>query len=299
MRTEPPDPAAPSAPGGGRGRGAGSQRWTMDLSKPVLLSACGEYTKKAGFYELVNGQLIVVSPLIGNRMRVFAGILLAAGALAACSIGPPPEAPRESAARGMRQDDVVVERSAEYRETNYTIAAGECRIVWTVFGTESNRRVIRHRAGCGLPLREQAPMIGRLLRRVMSSEVGAAELRTLDWGRLYPDGVKDETLAVRLAIAAKRSEEWDTVKGVPRNGDMNGWARKVANAALIYRELLPVFLEAGMEIQISAVEKVLVDQAGQLPFYEELRLNGVRADDRVPFDFQAWFSVLPVSGKLH
>jgi dipeptidyl aminopeptidase/acylaminoacyl peptidase len=33
------------------------QRQTIDLSKPVTLSAYGEYTKKAGFYELANGQL--------------------------------------------------------------------------------------------------------------------------------------------------------------------------------------------------------------------------------------------------
>jgi dipeptidyl aminopeptidase/acylaminoacyl peptidase len=33
------------------------QRQTFDLSRPVTLSAYGEYTKKAGFYELANGQL--------------------------------------------------------------------------------------------------------------------------------------------------------------------------------------------------------------------------------------------------
>jgi dipeptidyl aminopeptidase/acylaminoacyl peptidase len=32
-------------------------RQTIDLSKPITLSAYGEYTKKAGFYELANGQL--------------------------------------------------------------------------------------------------------------------------------------------------------------------------------------------------------------------------------------------------
>ena len=50
-------------PGGGGGGGGGGRggnaaaRATIDLSKPVLLSAYGEYTKKAGFYELSNGQL--------------------------------------------------------------------------------------------------------------------------------------------------------------------------------------------------------------------------------------------------
>ena len=60
VRTEPPEPAVPAVPGGpgGGGRGGGApQRWTIDLSKPITLSAYGEYTKKAGFYELAGGQL--------------------------------------------------------------------------------------------------------------------------------------------------------------------------------------------------------------------------------------------------
>jgi len=55
VRTEPIDPPggqpAVAPEGGGRAGGAGP-RGTIDLSKPVTLSAYGEYTKKAGFYEL-------------------------------------------------------------------------------------------------------------------------------------------------------------------------------------------------------------------------------------------------------
>ncbi len=55
-RIEPPDdPTAPPGPGvpggGGRGGGAGQDR-TIDLSKPVTLSAFGDLTKKDGYYEL-------------------------------------------------------------------------------------------------------------------------------------------------------------------------------------------------------------------------------------------------------
>jgi dienelactone hydrolase len=71
VRTEPLEPhlgnigggGAPGGPGGpggfgGGGRGGGAAaRATIDLSKPITLSAYGEYTKKAGFYELANGQL--------------------------------------------------------------------------------------------------------------------------------------------------------------------------------------------------------------------------------------------------
>ncbi len=56
VRTEPGGPGGGPG-GGGRGGGAGAQRSTIDLSKPVLLSAYGEWTKKGGFYELAGGQL--------------------------------------------------------------------------------------------------------------------------------------------------------------------------------------------------------------------------------------------------
>ena len=71
VRTEPIEPnlgnlagggGAAGGPGGGGGFGGGrggnaAARATIDLSKPITLSAYGEYTKKAGFYELSNGQL--------------------------------------------------------------------------------------------------------------------------------------------------------------------------------------------------------------------------------------------------
>jgi dipeptidyl aminopeptidase/acylaminoacyl peptidase len=52
VRTEPVDPTVP---------GSGGPRGTIDLSRPITLSAYGEYTKKAGFYELANGQ---IEPLV-------------------------------------------------------------------------------------------------------------------------------------------------------------------------------------------------------------------------------------------
>jgi dipeptidyl aminopeptidase/acylaminoacyl peptidase len=48
LRTQPDDPTLPRAAG---------PRGTIDLSKPMTLSAYGQWTKKAGFYELSNGQL--------------------------------------------------------------------------------------------------------------------------------------------------------------------------------------------------------------------------------------------------
>jgi dienelactone hydrolase len=62
VRTEPTEPAGGSVgpgggPGGGGGRGGQAGRETIDLSKPLTLSAYGEWTKKGGFYELADGKL--------------------------------------------------------------------------------------------------------------------------------------------------------------------------------------------------------------------------------------------------
>jgi dienelactone hydrolase len=71
VRTEPNDPVlaisaqpaggaggGPGGPGGGfGGRGGRGREKPIDLSKPILLSAYGDWTKKAGYYELSNGAL--------------------------------------------------------------------------------------------------------------------------------------------------------------------------------------------------------------------------------------------------
>jgi dipeptidyl aminopeptidase/acylaminoacyl peptidase len=56
VRTEPLDPpggqSVVGVPAPGGRAGGGGPRGTIDMSKPITLSAYGEYTKKAGFYEL-------------------------------------------------------------------------------------------------------------------------------------------------------------------------------------------------------------------------------------------------------
>jgi hypothetical protein len=197
--------------------------------------------------------------------------------------------------RQNRTEEILVTHDSNLLQTTYTIGSGDCRISWTLSGSEINRGVIRHRSDCGLTLRDQAPLIGKLLRRIVTED--KEEFRTLDWGRLYPDGARDVTMPARLAAAARRSAEWDPARGVPKGGDINGWVRKLANDARIYDELRPVFREAGLEIRMASVEKVLVLPAAKLPFFERLREFGIHASDKVPFDCQTWFSVARLAGR--
>jgi len=217
-------------------------------------------------------------------------VLAACGVMVACTGARSREAGGDRASPG-RDNEIAVERDPELRQTSYTIGSGACRITWTVSASEANRGVIRHYPACELPLAEQLPLISKLLRKAMESEPEAARYRALSWGPLYPDGPRDSTLAARLALAAKRSAQWDAVKGAPRTGNVNVLACRLANDASIYEELRRVFQQSGLEIRLVSVEKVMVAPAGRLPFFESLREGGARAQDRLPFDFIAWFSI--------
>jgi dipeptidyl aminopeptidase/acylaminoacyl peptidase len=63
LRVETPDPTIPRAAG---------PRGTIDLAKPVTLSAYGQWTKKSGYYELAGGQLkelVYEDASYGNPVR--------------------------------------------------------------------------------------------------------------------------------------------------------------------------------------------------------------------------------------
>ena len=176
-------------------------------------------------------------------------------------------------------------------ETTYSEAKGECRVAWIVADTELNRTVIRHRSECSLPLAEQVPIIAKIMHRVLVTPADYERFHTLDWGRLHPDGRPDPTMAMRLALAARRSPQWDAVLGRPRTGDINGFVRKLANEAPIYGELRDMFRAAGLEIQVASVEKVLVLRARQLPFFDRLGSAPIKPADKVPYDCMTWFSI--------
>jgi hypothetical protein len=218
-------------------------------------------------------------------------VLTACWLLFSCGGKPP-----RPAARPVAGDEVSVKRDSGRHEVHYEVSAGDCRIRWTLFESETNRGVVRHVSDCALALPEQAPLIAKLLAKAVGN-AGAEGIRTISWGRLEPDGARDHTLARRLALAARLSSGWNAAKGMPRGGDINGWVRKLANDTAIYDELRPVFQARGLEIRLAGVEKVLVLPAGRLPFFEELRKQGVRESEKVPFDCQAWFSVRPAAGS--
>lgn len=189
-------------------------------------------------------------------------------------------------------DAVLVESDPGHQQTTYSIAKGTCRIHWVVFTSGINLGVVLQRSDCTLPLPEQIPLISRVLGKVLENASSVGVFRTLFWGRLYPDGRPDPELAMRLAVAAKRSALWDAARGLPKTTEnLNTFIRKLANEASIYAELREAFRKAGLDLQVVAVEKVLVLRAKALPFFERLPKSEIRPTDRLPYDCMTWLSV--------
>ena len=173
-------------------------------------------------------------------------------------------------------------------ETTYQIESGSCRIRWTVARSGVNQGIAQHRAECALPLSEQMLLYSRILDRVLESE---PTFRTVFLGRIerFPE------LSVRLAVAAKRSPEWDTRRGRPKSSKplapfILGVFSSVEPA--VFADWKRLFEEKHLSFAVSGVEKVLVGAAGALPYFPQLLAQGVTAGDRVPFDCLIWFSAV-------
>jgi len=173
-------------------------------------------------------------------------------------------------------------------ETTYEIESGSCRIRCTVARTGVNQGIAQHRAEGALPLPEQIALNARILDRVIESE---PTFRTLFLGRIksFPE------LSVRLAVAAKRSPEWDASQGRPTSsGPLAPYVQGVLSASepAVLADWKQLFEAKHLGFAVSGVEEVSVAAARTLPYFPQLMAQGVTARDRVPFDCLVWFSTV-------
>jgi hypothetical protein len=175
--------------------------------------------------------------------------------------------------------------------TIYSISSQGCTIEWIARNSEIG--VIKCQTRCALPLSQQLPLLTLICNEFFSKDKNALAFRTLFWGRLAPDRSTPATheLSLRLALAAHKSLGWDAKRGRPKNGDINRFVRDLANREKIYPELRALFENFHRSITFSSAEKVLVLEAGKLPFFDQLNHYGIKASDRLPYDCLTWFSV--------
>jgi len=134
------------------------------------------------------------------------------------------------------------------------------------------------------------------LHAFFGHDKNAQAFRTLFWGGLEAERKPaSQELPLRLALAAYQSPGWDVKKGKPKNGDINGFIKNLADREPIYPELKELFRRFDRHITLASVEKVRVLEVEKLPFYGQLKQKGVTAADRLPFDCMAWFSISALS----
>ncbi|MFH0729173.1 MAG: hypothetical protein V2B19_22880 [Pseudomonadota bacterium] len=184
-----------------------------------------------------------------------------------------------------------IQRRPEYSETVYSLGDASCELSLTVYESALNIGVVTVRSKCFSSWERQLSLLEKGLVKVLEDENQARAFRALSWGRLAPDEPVPHDMSYRLALAAFKSPLWDKKRGRAKTGHENNCVVALADQADIYRELKPIFSKLGRSLRFSSAEKVLVGAAGKLPFFDELKRQGVSAKDRLPFDCQAWFSV--------
>ena len=155
---------------------------------------------------------------------------------------------------------IIVLNKPDVKETVYSLEDNSISL--TTYETELNEDILRLRSSSELPLKEQVGIISKILKKVSKGR----RFRTFFIGRLINAFGADRTLSERLSLAASQSPLWDKEKGRPRSGHENKFVKEIANQAMIYPELREMFAKHGYEIQVSCVEKVLIDPQTKLPY---------------------------------
>jgi hypothetical protein len=193
---------------------------------------------------------------------------------------------------------VVVQFDPRYMETTYRITSGACQISWTVHKSDLNKGVVQHRSKCTLPLNKQLPLLSQILAEILKDTENAGSFHTFFWGRLIPDERNGNLeMSFRLAMAAYRSPLWDAKGGRPKTGHENAFVVDLANKSNIYSELKRLFEKFDRKLEFSSAEKVLIMEAGKLPFFDQLKKHGVKATYKLPFDCLTSFSVSTIIGQ--
>ena len=237
------------------------------------------------------GRSINVLPETLQR-RLFPLVLSACFVLLVCSIGLGDNTGSNIQSQPAEENTatVIVEHSTLDNATIYSISSGDCVIQWIARNSEIG--VIKYRSQCAAPLAEQLPLLTKICAEFFGRDKNAQAFRTLFWGGLEPERKPaSQEMSLRLALAAYKSPGWDIKRGKPKNRDINEFVKDLANREMLYPELKELFDRFHRSTTLASVEKVRVLEAEKLPFFDQLKQQGIKASDKLPFDCMAWFSV--------
>jgi len=185
---------------------------------------------------------------------------------------------------------VQVEYDSLLQTKSYSIKDSSGSHKFYVYLSNLNNGIIRYRYIGSSHLIQQIKPMSVILEFIFSDSSLHVDFNTLHWGALGNVSTQDYSMSRRLALAAAQSAEWNKISGKPLKGHENLFVQKIANNAVIYSELKGLFNGLGYKIEISGVEKVFIQQAKKLPFWDDIS-SQVNITDKLPYDCQTWFRI--------
>jgi hypothetical protein len=167
----------------------------------------------------------------------------------------------------------------------FVVEAGECRIQWNVVETKEpgEKKHLSVRRCCDLPFSEQIPFHRAILKEIFS-KWQVAEFDTISWGSFLEKN--DWSWCTPIAVASTKSKDFKDYREKYPNVqiNINRLFVRLANETKSYDALRQLILEFGADIELATVEKVFIQPAKDLPFYPDLKAQGVSAKAKVIYD---------------
>jgi len=171
-------------------------------------------------------------------------------------------------------------------ESSYLVDQPQCQIVWTTRASSYLPGFgIAEKSKCDWSLDKQTPIRRVLLQAVAKQTAGLKGLRHFTWGRLQRGDATDE-YAQRLTRIVSQSGAWDKKAGqwIGKAAKRYNTLPELLNKANAFSELISVFAEQHLTLQVSDVERVIVEPMSE----SSERWN---KGDRLPVDCSVVFSV--------
>jgi hypothetical protein len=186
--------------------------------------------------------------------------------------------------------NVIIKIDTLYQTKYYSLQDSTGSYTVSVYLNELNRGVFRYRYKGTNPLQLQIEAMQTVLNTVFKDTSLHINLHTFIWGALSKSAQNDFLMSKRLVLAAAKSDAWNKKTGKPFKGHENPFVLKLANQAQIYPELSTLFRKFGYKTKVSGVEKVFIQPAEKLHFWDEIS-GRANKNDKLPFDCQTWFSI--------
>lgn len=175
----------------------------------------------------------------------------------------------------MAENIEVMRQISTQGSIEYATGTTNCWMSWAVWHKPTGFRISRRSdLPCQLNPAQQQPYWNALLQRILADTPDQKQLNSFYWGPVE-EGQAPSVFSTRLMQAAFYSPQWDRRRGVlvqSPKAQPNQWVQGVINQNLVFAELISVFSQHRLQLQVDAVEKVFIqkttiaNQAAMLPY---------------------------------